>query len=249
MNLTTLAKLPGASRLSTLLFSVEEAWFDASRGVHTSQEVDLRGLNLVGQRKDSFKYRPIRPSIARKILRDLPITDPVQYTFIDVGSGKGRMLFLAAEYRFREIQGIEFAAELHDSAEANIRSYHSSKQRCSRIRSLLLNASDYSFPDDNLVIYFFNPFGHQVMSDVVQNLENITWRAAARYARNNGVPGFCVSTRQLQKLPPPESQKTISNLSHADATPRLEPALAIRMDDNMVVLIVRMWRNWQTRWI
>ena len=171
MNLTTLAKLPGASRLSTLLFSVEEAWFDASRGVHTSQEVDLRGLNLVGQRKDSFKYRPIRPSIARKILRDLPITDPVQYTFIDVGSGKGRMLFLAAEYRFREIQGIEFAAELHDSAEANIRSYHSSKQRCSRIRSLLLNASDYSFPDDNLVIYFFNPFGHQVMSDVVQNLE------------------------------------------------------------------------------
>jgi hypothetical protein len=81
------------------------------------------------------------------------------------------MLFLAAEYRFREIQGIEFAAELHDSAEANIRSYHSSKQRCSRIRSLLLNASDYSFPDDNLVIYFFNPFGHQVMSDVVQNLE------------------------------------------------------------------------------
>jgi cyclopropane fatty-acyl-phospholipid synthase-like methyltransferase len=97
--------------------------------------------------------------------------DPARYVFVDLGSGKGRMLLIAAERPFREIQGIEFAAELHREAEANIKRYRSSKQRCKRIRSLALNAADYAFPRDDLVIYLFNSFGRAVMEQVLDRLE------------------------------------------------------------------------------
>jgi len=81
------------------------------------------------------------------------------------------MLLIAAERPFREIQGIEFAAELHREAEANINRYRSSKQRCKRIRSLALNAADYAFPRADLVIYLFNSFGRAVMEQVLDRLE------------------------------------------------------------------------------
>jgi hypothetical protein len=63
---------------------------------------------------DSHIYAPVRAANAHAALRDLPIGDYAQYTFVDVGSGKGRMLFVAAEYRFRKVIGVEFATDLHE---------------------------------------------------------------------------------------------------------------------------------------
>jgi methylase of polypeptide subunit release factors len=42
------------------------------------------------------------------------------FTFIDLGSGKGRALVLALSYPFRRVVGVEFALELHRVAEANL---------------------------------------------------------------------------------------------------------------------------------
>jgi hypothetical protein len=45
------------------------------------------------------------------------------FTFIDLGSGKGRVLLMAAAYGFKRIIGVEFMPELHRVAEENIRKY------------------------------------------------------------------------------------------------------------------------------
>lgn len=170
MLLKSIAKLPGINGFTTLLFRIEAAWFDITRRVETSRRVDLDGLTLSGQRKDGFPHLPVRPSTARNILKRLPIEDPEQYVFLDLGSGLGRMLLIAAEHPFRQIYGVEFALELHRKAEANIRSYRNRKQKCTQICLLLMNAVDYTFPNENLVIYFFNPFGREVMEQVIRRL-------------------------------------------------------------------------------
>ena len=171
MNLQSIANLPGLKVFTEILFGLEGAWFDLSRRVHTAHRIGVKELTLVGDTRGANGYMPVRPSTARSILRDLPIDDPSRYVFVDLGSGKGRMLLIAAEHPFREIQGIEFAAELHREAEANIKRYRSPKQRCRRLRSLALNAADYSFPRGDLVVYLFNSFGRAVMEQVLDRLE------------------------------------------------------------------------------
>jgi hypothetical protein len=116
-------------------FRAEGWWFDVRHEVHTRVEKGPAGLTVLGDQKLGFDYLPVRPLVGRHLLRALPIEDCSLYTFVDMGSGKGRMLLLAAEYPFRQIQGVEFAVELHDQATANIHRYTSARRRCARIES------------------------------------------------------------------------------------------------------------------
>ena len=43
-----------------------------------------------------------------------------EFTFIDIGSGKGRVLMMAADYPFRRILGIELLPDLHRAAQENL---------------------------------------------------------------------------------------------------------------------------------
>jgi SAM-dependent methyltransferase len=154
-----------------LLMAAEAWWFDTSRRVQTSGTIALKGLTISGDASDSSPYIPVRPSRARAALGALPVQDHNAYTFVDIGSGKGRMLLVAAEYPFRKIVGIEFAAELNDRAARNIASYRHYKQRCQEIEALRMDAVDFRFPDGNLVLYFFNPFGPATMQRLLDELE------------------------------------------------------------------------------
>jgi cyclopropane fatty-acyl-phospholipid synthase-like methyltransferase len=88
-----------------------------------------------------------------------------------MGSGKGRVLFVAAEYPFRKVIGVEFSNALHDDALANLKRYKYRGRRCADIEAVHADARDFEFPDDNLVIYLFNPFGPEVMERMLANLE------------------------------------------------------------------------------
>jgi SAM-dependent methyltransferase len=145
-------------------------WFDLTRAVRTSGFASSDSLTLVGATKSGFDYLPIRPARAREVLRDLPIKDHLEYVFVDLGSGKGRMLFLAAEFPFYSIEGVEFAVELHTKALENIARCRRVGRKCDHIRSTNIDAADYDFPLQNLVIYLFNPFGEAVLRRVLNNL-------------------------------------------------------------------------------
>ena len=106
-------------------------WFDATRHVQTSGWVFLSGLTLAGAGAATgpagSDYLPVRPAVARQAIARLPIQNHADYAFVDLGSGKGRMLLVAADYPFRAIHGIEFALELH---------------RQGRVKYLLLSPSE-----------------------------------------------------------------------------------------------------------
>src|SRR5262245_31780647 len=170
MDNTMLKPLPGVYQLRKWATRVEGWWFDTTRRVDTSGFVRLDTLTLVGTNKKGHEYLAARPSVVRPILRSLPIRDRSEYTFVDLGSGKGRVLFLAAEYGFKKVIGVEFALELHESALQNIGRYQFRKPQSPRIESVNLDAADYQFPRDNLVVYLFNPFSATVMERVLSNL-------------------------------------------------------------------------------
>ena len=81
------------------------------------------------------------------------------------------MLFVAAEYPFRKVMGVEFSKDLHEEAVANLKRYNYRGRRCADIEPVLADAREFEFPDGNLVIYLFNPFGPEVMERMLANLE------------------------------------------------------------------------------
>jgi SAM-dependent methyltransferase len=116
-------------------------------------------------------YQPTEPALFREMMAVLEI-DFRQFTFIDIGSGKGRALLLAAEYPFRRIVGIELLPELHRIAQGNISKYKSESQQCSEIEVLCADARDFRFPPDASVVYLFNPLPELGLRQLLGNLES-----------------------------------------------------------------------------
>ncbi len=115
-------------------------------------------------------YQPTEPALFHEMIAALPMAlDP--FTFIDLGSGKGRTLLMASEYPFRKIIGVEFIAELHEVAVENIRAYRSSTQRCSQIEALRADACEFPFPLEPLVLYLFNPLPEAGMRRIMARLQ------------------------------------------------------------------------------
>jgi len=166
-----LVRVPGLRKLSSFRTILAAHLFDWRHQVKTCGEEDPRELTVVGENAlHAIPYIPTTPRSGRYMLRDLPISDVSNYTFIDIGSGKGRMLLLAAELPFRRIVGVEFASDLDALARRNVKAYRNPKQACLQIEPVHLDATQYDFPPEPLVIYLFYPFKQSVMEPVMQNL-------------------------------------------------------------------------------
>ena len=98
------------------------------------------------------------------------------FTFVDLGSGKGRVLLMAAPYGFKKIIGVEFIPEWHRVAQENIRKYaeisaqENQPATAIEIESFCMDALDFHFPDGPLVVYLFNPFPEPVLAAVLDRL-------------------------------------------------------------------------------
>jgi SAM-dependent methyltransferase len=79
------------------------------------------------------------------------------FTFIDLGSGKGRTLLMASDYTFRRIVGVELLPGLHHVARENIFKYRSESQKCFEIESICGDATGFAFPPEPIVLFLFNP--------------------------------------------------------------------------------------------
>src|SRR6266700_1700346 len=114
-------------------------------------------------------YFATEPWLFEQIMQALP-ADLRKFTFIDLGSGKGRALLMASDYPFQRILGVEFLPALHDAAKKNIEKYSSERQQCKQIESISMDARDFTFPSSPLVIYMFNSFPEPVFAEVLENL-------------------------------------------------------------------------------
>lgn len=125
------------------------------------------------------EYQPTDPAAFHEMLdalQQIPNPDHTtinfrDFTFIDLGSGKGRTLLMASDYPFRRIIGVELLPALHRIAQENLARYKSESQKCFDLQAICADATRFCFPDEPLVIFLFNPFGESGMRRVTANLE------------------------------------------------------------------------------
>lgn len=110
-------------------------------------------------------YQPTEPTLFEEMMAALPI-DFKEFTFIDIGSGKGRALLMAARYPFRRIVGVELLPALHAAAHENV------KKLDRRIDLICADAGNFQFPAEPLIIYLFNPLPRISLERLIANLEH-----------------------------------------------------------------------------
>jgi SAM-dependent methyltransferase len=118
-------------------------------------------------------YQPTEPALFREMMETMSGLGIVfqDLTFIDVGSGKGRVLLMAADYPFRRVLGIELLADLHQVAQANIQAYKGESQRCFDVEAVATDAREFAFPAEPSVLYLFNPLPESALIEMMSNLE------------------------------------------------------------------------------
>lgn len=152
--------------LSAALRHPLDRQLDDDLPVSTADKVAVGDLGASGPNAPfAVEYAPTPSAVLDGLLADLP--DPLdEFVFVDFGSGKGRVLLLAARRAFKGVVGVEFSPELHKAAQANIA--HRGHQN--RVQSILSDATLFTIPDAPCVFYFYNPFGEQVLRAVLDNI-------------------------------------------------------------------------------
>lgn len=115
-------------------------------------------------------YEAIRRWMFARLFERVHI-DPKEFTFVDLGSGKGRALLLASEYGFRCVIGVELSESLHEAAVANVEHYLAKTGRPNVFDVRLADAADFRLPDGPVVLFFFNPFDAPILDLVAAEIE------------------------------------------------------------------------------
>jgi SAM-dependent methyltransferase len=118
-------------------------------------------------RADSVEYTPIGYTAIRRALRPVPISVS-EISFLDLGSGKGRVIAVAATKPYKKVLGVEISAELNGIARANIGRMR--RRRAKHVEIIQSDAADFVIPDDINVIFLFNPFFGKTLARVVDNI-------------------------------------------------------------------------------
>jgi SAM-dependent methyltransferase len=148
-----------------------EKRFDQAMGVDTSAFVLKDDLDIEPVRKKhAVRYQPTSAPQFRQVMSALNISMP-EFTFIDFGSGKGKVLMLASELGFKNVIGIELSKSLHAIARENIEKYQSRYKDAAKPVCLNMDAAKFTIPPEPAVLYFYNPFNDEVMGLVLSNVE------------------------------------------------------------------------------
>ena len=142
-----------------LLLDVSISLSESLAGAVTEGDVDLSG-----RYPDSCAYEPTPYHVLRAILRHVNSDD----TFVDLGCGKGRILwFIATRRRLKRIVGIEIAPELAQIARVNM-------AKCRLRTPVTVVEGDVSEADlsEGTVYYMSNPFGEKTLRTILEKIRN-----------------------------------------------------------------------------
>jgi hypothetical protein len=144
--------------------------FDLEHNVETSQRIHPSDLRIESPNWiHGYGYWPTTTEVVHEILAALPMQHE-RFTFIDLGSGKGRVLLMASEYPFERIVGVEYAPDLHRAALENIRRYRSDRQKCRNLEAICQDMTAFELPDKPLVLFLYNPASEAVLRIVAENI-------------------------------------------------------------------------------
>lgn len=146
--------------------------FDAERNVATEALLFLGDLDpeAIGPSiVHATHYEPTPVGDLDALLELVPLARE-NATFVDVGSGMGRAVLLAAGHPFRQVVGVEISPALHAIARDNLKAFDRTSLRCRDVRLVRGDAATFVFPSGDLVVYLFNPFDETILARVLERL-------------------------------------------------------------------------------
>jgi SAM-dependent methyltransferase len=146
--------------------------FDAEHGVATEALVFLGQLDpeAIGPSLEhATHYEPTPLAHFERLLAHVPF--PLERaSFVDLGSGMGRVVLLAAGRPFRQVVGVEISPALHAIARDNLAAFGKASLRCRDVRLVRRDAATAPFPRGDLVVYLYNPFRAPILGRVLAAL-------------------------------------------------------------------------------
>jgi SAM-dependent methyltransferase len=130
---------------------------------------DTGGVALSGGKQTDHPYWGAAPTVVRKALAKLLALE--KFTFIDLGCGKGRPLFVASEFPFQAIIGVELSETLAAVGQANAAAIAQRYPERTRVEVIPGDAANFRLPPGNIVLYLYNPFGEELMQKVAAEVE------------------------------------------------------------------------------
>ena len=140
-------------------------------GSNTFIPVELKDLTITnGDKKKASRYEAVSFYMLEKLLSAFQKVSGIT-SITDLGSGKGRVLMVAPHFGFKEITGIDFAKELCQQANMNMRE---KEKEFPNIKWKVLNENveDYDLTRHDSVFFMFNPFTEVVIKKFLEKLDH-----------------------------------------------------------------------------
>ena len=160
----------GPSRVLKVTWNVvlDSIW-DISHGTETLTRISPHDLDTdSGNKRHATYYGATRARPLMKLFSHLGLSR--ECGFVDFGSGKGRVLMIAAQYGFRKIVGIDFSEPLCRLARQNLDAFCHRREVVSEITIVHADAVHYRIMEDEGIFFLYDPFGSEVLSKVLDNL-------------------------------------------------------------------------------
>jgi hypothetical protein len=145
--------------------------FDRRYGINTCRRISARKLRSREPLRhgESTGYAGTPARHFSRLIQALAVRTK-EYHFVDVGSGKGRIVILAAMHDFRAVTGIELSPTIHDVALQNLAAIRNFGVMKCEPELLNMDALDYEFPPSPLLLYLYNPFRDRTMERFVDRI-------------------------------------------------------------------------------
>jgi SAM-dependent methyltransferase len=156
-----------------------EKRYDRRMGIDTAGYIEASSLGIAPQGSEPAQpYGPTPPEVAKFLIGQIAARAK-GFTFVDIGSGKGRVLLIAAEFPFRKVVGFEHSEFLNQIAVRNIRQFSALNPLATTIEVVTGDATLLPLPDGPLVLFLFNPLGPNALRDFAASLKS-SYHAAPR---------------------------------------------------------------------
>ena len=147
--------------------------FDRKYGVDTAGTVAVADLDAPQELKArAARYEVVDPEFFNFLMQRAGPTLTREHLFVDLGSGKGRALLLAALAGFRRVIGVELDGDLHGISQRNI---EIAKGHCpaTEFTTVHGDATMFQFPAVPTLLFLNNPFDQQSVEKVLANIEQV----------------------------------------------------------------------------
>ncbi len=149
-------------------------WHEIKRGpkyrINTVKPENLRKLSIrEGDINKSSPYEAVSYYLLENVLKAFRKFSNAS-SIVDLGCGKGRVMVAAAYFGFTSITGIDFAKELCEEAEKNMKKIEP-KFTDLDWKVVCKDVLNYKIQETDSVFFMFNPFDKEILEKFLEKIE------------------------------------------------------------------------------